>query len=366
MIKFLIFLFLVPPLSHAEENQVLIRKIDRMKSSVSQAESRQRSIYKQVLDSEIKIKKMSEERSKVNKKMLASEADSQELAYEVREWEQKVKSQRKKITSSVAQIYRLKNPSLLTVLFSGQKASEIEKSVRFFKKISESDFKRFRSYEVSLRKAKEARQNLKREVRRLLGLRKDLKTKENRLLADQEAKSKLIQSIKSHAEKNLMLLKELRARLPELDRDAKVAIFEKRGRLFPPLKRRPTEAYGSLFDPTYRVKLLHLGWTYEDLAPATSVRAIFQGTVEFVGTLPGYGKTLILNHGDHYFSVYTHNNQLKVFQGEQVFEGQTVALSGSKLYFELRHFSNAIDPHKWISFNQPNEVAQAPAYGDSL
>lgn len=344
------------PVFGDSSNPDLIEKIDETKNIVSKAEKKQRKIYRQVLESDLRVKKMSEERSKVNEKILSSQADAQELAYEVRLWTQKVKEQRARIAKSVAHLYQLKNPSVLTFLFSDQSASEIERNVRFLKKASESDFKRFQTYRVSLTKAKKANDDLKAEVRKLLGLKNKLKVKEAKLLADQREKNLLIKLINKNKEKNLELLKKLRSQLPELDQDAEVAFFEKKGELYPPLPQAPWKEYGSTFDPIYKVKLLHLGWTYNALRMST-VKSVFDGKVAYVGPIPGFGQTVILDHGNHYYSVYSYNIETKVFEGEKVFKGQTLALSGNQLYFELRHYSNAIDPEKWIANGHSEDVA---------
>ena len=71
--------------------------------------------------------------------------------------------------------------------------------------------------------------------------------------------------------------------------------------------------------------------------------------------LPNFGRTVILDHGDSYYSVYAFVSQLKVHEGDQVREGDVLAVSGSYsplfgpgLYFEIRHFTDAIDPKPWI------------------
>ena len=87
----------------------------------------------------------------------------------------------------------------------------------------------------------------------------------------------------------------------------------------------------------------------------TPVKAVFQGKVSFADNLPGYGPTLIIDHGDHYYSVYAFNKALQVHAGDQVRQSQTVAFSGPSdrpvgdgLYFELRHFSEPLDPKQWM------------------
>ena len=85
------------------------------------------------------------------------------------------------------------------------------------------------------------------------------------------------------------------------------------------------------------------------------VQTVFEGKVSFAGELPGFGKTLIIDHGDHYYTVYAHAKDLKVQMGDEVTQSQTVATVGRSLqdnsdglYFEIRHFSEPYDPQLWM------------------
>jgi septal ring factor EnvC (AmiA/AmiB activator) len=87
----------------------------------------------------------------------------------------------------------------------------------------------------------------------------------------------------------------------------------------------------------------------------SQVTCIAEGTVVLAGSLPGYGKSVIVDHGDNYYSVYAFASQLKVKEGAKIKEGETLALAGGVsplfgpgLYFEIRHFTDAIDPRRWI------------------
>jgi septal ring factor EnvC (AmiA/AmiB activator) len=107
-------------------------------------------------------------------------------------------------------------------------------------------------------------------------------------------------------------------------------------------------------DPQFRFHLTHKGLFYA--APqSTSIHAVFDGKVVFADQLPGYGRTLIVDHGDNYYSVYAFAQLLKVQAGAQIHEGAVLGLSGKGsplfgpgLYFEIRHFTDAIDPRPWI------------------
>jgi len=85
------------------------------------------------------------------------------------------------------------------------------------------------------------------------------------------------------------------------------------------------------------------------------INAAAAGKVVHIGsTLRGYGKLIIIKHNKSFFSVYAHNNQVLVREGQTVVKGQRVAEMGSsdadrvKLHFEIRHLGKPIDPLKYL------------------
>ena len=75
------------------------------------------------------------------------------------------------------------------------------------------------------------------------------------------------------------------------------------------------------------------------------------GRVIFSGTgIRGFGKLIVIKHSDTFLSVYAHNNELLVKEGETVSKGQKIAEMGKsdtdrvKLHFEIRRFGKPVDP----------------------
>lgn len=82
----------------------------------------------------------------------------------------------------------------------------------------------------------------------------------------------------------------------------------------------------------------------------TPVTAMKAGTVQFAGTMGGYGTVVILEHGK-WTTVYAHLSQLKTARGERVKAGATIALSGASgnasgphLHFEILRDGRPFDP----------------------
>jgi lipoprotein NlpD len=81
------------------------------------------------------------------------------------------------------------------------------------------------------------------------------------------------------------------------------------------------------------------------------VNATADGEVIFSGLGPrGYGKLLIVKHNPELLSVYAHNRNLLVKEGQEVRQGQKIAELGStgtdrpKLHFEIRRQGKPVDP----------------------
>lgn len=85
------------------------------------------------------------------------------------------------------------------------------------------------------------------------------------------------------------------------------------------------------------------------------VTASAAGRVIFSGTgIRGFGKLIVIKHNDAFLSVYAHNSELLVKEGQTVTKGQKIAEMGKtdtdrvKLHFEIRRFGKPVDPMKLL------------------
>lgn len=87
----------------------------------------------------------------------------------------------------------------------------------------------------------------------------------------------------------------------------------------------------------------------QPVVAAAAGRVVHTGT-----TLRGYGKLIIIKHNKSYFSVYAHNSQILVKEGQNVVRGQKIAEMGDtdadrvKLHFEIRRLGKPVDPLKHL------------------
>jgi len=130
-----------------------------------------------------------------------------------------------------------------------------------------------------------------------------------------------------------------------------------RGRLLKPVNRSAFEvSFGPRRHPRFGTVTLHRGVDIRPYNPiGAAVRAVFWGRVAFVGWQTGYGRTIILDHGKGWHSVYAHVQRVQVKEGEVVRSrarlaevGSSGSLKGRYLYFEIRENGQPRDPLQWI------------------
>lgn len=84
-----------------------------------------------------------------------------------------------------------------------------------------------------------------------------------------------------------------------------------------------------------------------------AVRAVFAGRVAFADRYGPYGRLVILDHGDHYYTVSGNLAALDVRVGDEVSAGERIGAVGDEgrgamLYFEIRHGTETLPPGPWL------------------
>lgn len=87
----------------------------------------------------------------------------------------------------------------------------------------------------------------------------------------------------------------------------------------------------------------------------TQIHATADGVVTFADTKPGYGLTLIIDHGYGLETWYGHTRKIMVTKGQKIHRGDTVALVGNSgrstgphVHYEVRINQYPVDPISYI------------------
>jgi septal ring factor EnvC (AmiA/AmiB activator) len=108
-----------------------------------------------------------------------------------------------------------------------------------------------------------------------------------------------------------------------------------------------------------RVRIPSAGGPAIELVGASSapVRSVAAGVVAFVDRYEDYGLTVIVDHGENYYSIYGQLSAADVHPGETVASAARIGSMSARsdqgvVYFELRRGAETIDPGPWLGLGR--------------
>ena len=126
------------------------------------------------------------------------------------------------------------------------------------------------------------------------------------------------------------------------------------GQLDWPVKGPVSAPFGKFKHPEFAAEIVRKGIDI-DAPPGDGVRAVEKGRVVFADRFTGYGRMVIIDHGERYYTIYGHLSEIIRKNGEELARGEILgrvgdsdSLSGAKLYFELRKDGRSVDPLPWL------------------
>jgi murein DD-endopeptidase MepM/ murein hydrolase activator NlpD len=130
-----------------------------------------------------------------------------------------------------------------------------------------------------------------------------------------------------------------------------------------PIQGRITGSFGERIDPFSGEGAFHRGI---DISGEIGTRIIApaDGVVQFADVMNGYGRTVMIDHGNGISTLYGHLSGFAVSAGEEVHRGDTLGYvgqsgrsTGPHLHYEVRIFNTPVNPHKYLLFTLPQQVA---------
>ena len=185
-----------------------------------------------------------------------------------------------------------------------------------------------------------------------------------------ENKKQLLASLRQEKEGRVRALRELeqaarrlqtmmdemsrRAVRKPSERPSGTGLETMKGKLQWPVRGQVTSGVGKTAHREFSAEVFRKGIDIE--APIGEViRAVEKGRVVFADRFTGYGKMLVIDHGERYFSIYAHLSEIHRKSGDMVKQGEVLGLVGdsdslarARLYFEMRKDGKSIDPLPWF------------------
>ena len=129
----------------------------------------------------------------------------------------------------------------------------------------------------------------------------------------------------------------------------RTAFAKMKGKLEFPIIGKIKTKFGKTFDADSKLTIFKKGIEIE-AGQKQPVRSIFGGTVAYAGELPQLGKVVIVNHGDHFYTICGNLGDIQTKAGDKIQQGSELGLThtaGLPLYFEIRLRNIPVDPLQW-------------------
>lgn len=354
----------------ANDDSDVASKLRETREVINESEAEKRRLLGSLYAINQRMKKISMDKGRLTDELLQSQDAVTTVAGAIQNLESQIAKQRQSLRVRLRALYKVSGDRHFGAIFSSQSAFEFDSALRNLKIISDRDFQLIQSYRANLLDLGRQRSKLKKQVERLLMVEKRVQKQESLLAKEHQAKSLLANQIDQETRKRISEIRRLRRTVAPADQEIaellRPSIYEKRGTLFAPVSTgNIVRDFGLHVDSRFGFKITHKGWRIQvsnrdekagpmsNSGSATPVQAIDDGTIVFWGHLDGYGNTAIINHEDHYYSIYSgiHGSELSL--GKKLRRGEVFAKVQHTLYFEFRHFSEPENPANWISKQSP-------------
>ncbi len=281
-------------------------------------------------------------------------------------------------------IYKQGRHGYVQALLSSEDLSGAERRIRYLGAIANQDQRMVAAYTTTLDTLGTQQATLEQSRAELTMSQKAITAKREEILGEQNTRRVLLAKVQEHKKGHLAAIRDLelaarelqglisrlqQQRRPQIARGPRPApsrahgptdepdgsFASLKGRLPWPTAGVLTSTFGRQEHARYRTVTFNHG--IEINAPeGQRIASVFDGVVLYTDWFKGYGRLIVLDHGEGYYTVYAHAAEILVKLGDHVTKGQTIGLvgttgsvTGSQLYFEVRYRGGAQDPAAWLA-----------------
>ena len=268
-------------------------------------------------------------------------------------------------------LYKNRNNDLSNYIFNSKSFLQMIYRLKYFNIISDINqksvdkikttqkFNKQKTYEISglLEKVEESKNFKETEISSLNQkkkyqekLLKQLKNEENEVKAEIATQLKQIDALEK-LRKQIIADKEKYneqqlASLKRIDKD----IRNYKGKLDWPVQGKVIKKFGPQWNPRLNTTLDNPGIDISSRA-TLPVKSVFDGYVSTITFIAGYGTTVIIDHNNSYYTVFTHLENLLISENMNVKEGQNIGYVSNDniIHFEIWGNNQKLNPEKWLA-----------------
>ena len=223
-----------------------------------------------------------------------------------------------------------------TQLYNEKKKNEINQLLNNVDDDKNSKEKELISLDQKEQYQKKLLQKLKQEK---TAITSEIQQQKSQIEALEKLRNQILDQKQQYDTEQLIQLKRIKANIKEF-----------KGNLIWPVDGKIVKDFGPQWNPKLNTTLYNPGI---DIAanPNTSVRSVFDGLVTTITFISGYGTTVIIDHDNGYFTVFTHLDNLLVSKNMLVKEGQKIGFisqDSKVVHFEIWGDNKTLNPEEWL------------------
>lgn len=275
------------------------------------------------------------------------------------------------ISKRLASLYKLNQIGKMNVLASADTVYDLLNRRRAMEFILKADDQVLTDHLLNVSRLTDLKTRLSEQRSTNVALENDYNQQIGIIERNKEKKTVLLGEIRHKKNLGLAAIQSLKDAAEELDQtirsmdqgferpDSGLQMYEshfieKKGLLKMPVNGKIISFFGKSTDNEFKVETFHSG--IQVMADrGDPIQAVGSGLVLFSDWLKGYGNLIIIDHGDNYYSLYGHTEEVFKKKGDRVEEreviatvGDTGSLTGPALHFEIRHRGEPLDPVSWF------------------
>lgn len=327
----------------------LSRKMREQLGKVNQIKQEADTVSGQLDVIETDLERNTNELKSVESRLMATQKRIEENKELLQKTERSLADRSRVLNKRVRDIYMNGQVSYIDVLFGAIDFSDFITRYELLKRVIRADMEMIAQAKAERELVTQKKAELERDLAAMQILRQQAVEKRTMVASRYQAKRDVLNNLEAEqnsAQRAYDELQQASSRVEAMIRARKGGQAptggQVTGRYIWPASGPITSPFGWRTHPLFGNRRLHagidIGADYGD-----SVIAADGGVVITSGWISGYGKTVIIEHNGTYSTLYGHNSELLVSEGEVVRKGQPIArvgetgyTTGPVLHFEVR------------------------------
>ncbi|OGL38362.1 MAG: hypothetical protein A2042_10105 [Candidatus Schekmanbacteria bacterium GWA2_38_11] len=280
---------------------------------------------------------------------------------------------KKRLSKRLRNMYKQGNFYKMEIIYNSKDFFELSQKVKLLEIVARNDGKLIGEFKSELTQLDGMRKNLEASKNSSYGILEKIKTAEKDILFRKSEKERFLAEISSNEKKHTASIKKAERDSEKLQDLIKGLLKEKvtaekdmkgrngsrrfkvtKGNLPWPVEGEVVKTFGKQIDKEFNTYLYNKGITIK-VNGENKFCSIFPGTVLYADNFSMYGKLMIVDHGEGFYSVYGYASELYAKAGEKVTQGKILGRVDTKesdgrseLYFEVRYKGVPQDPLIWL------------------